>query len=319
LKKLFVTMVLTECSSCSDDEYLKSPGLNRQEEEFRWKWDICESNVRAGHECITPNDRVISKAKKAKLTFGEVLDSGVCRMLYNVGAVRKKKFHDLGMGAGKMLVQTFLAFPNLEKCVGVELSKGRYLLAEENMTRLLQNGWRGRKFKLVEFQDGAFMKLVELPFIKKNDFKIGDSVIAYNVNFRKEKHEILDYRATVVGFAGEKILVRYEGKTMFEVDLNLVFEPGTERTCEIWQGNLFDYPEAWNGDICILETDFPPEMHRELVACMTKTPIGCTFLTYHDLKKLENFRHEKLRQLDMNVYDSDRYLTSWSQGWRFYC
>jgi len=60
-------------------------------------------------------------------------------------------------------------------------------------------------------------------------------------------------------------------------------------------------------------------MHNELLACMIKTPIGCTFLTYHDLKKFENFKYERLRQLDVNVYDSDRYLTSWSQGWRFYC
>jgi len=312
-------MVLTEYSSCSEEEYLKSPGLNRQEEKFRWKWDICESNVRAGHECITSNDRMVSKEKRAKLTFGEVLDSGVLRMLYNLGAIRKKKFHDLGMGTGKMLVQSFLAFPNLDRCVGVELSEGRYLLAEENLTRLLQNGWRGRKFLLVEFLQGTFMKIVESSFLKKNNYKIGDSVIAYNVNLKKNKKEMLDYRATVVGFAGDQIVVSYGGKKTFKVDLNFVFEPGTERTCEIWQGNLFDYPEAWNGDICILETDFPAEMHSQLLSCMTKTPIGCTFLTYHDIKKLEDFKHETLRQLDVNVYDSDRYLTSWSQGWRFYC
>jgi len=82
---------------------------------------------------------------------------------------------------------------------------------------------------------------------------------------------------------------------------------------------LFDYPEAWNADICVLETDFPAEIHDELLTCMTKTPIGCTFLTYLDLKKLEGFNYKKVRQLDFNVYDSDRYLTSWSQGWRFYC
>merc|ERR550534_1123601 len=229
------------------------------------------------------------------------------------------KFHDLGMGTGKMLVQTFLAFPNLEKCVGVELSKGRYLLAEENLTRMLQNSWRGRKFILVEYIHGTFMKIVESPLLKKSEFKIGDSVIAYNVNFRKNKKEMLDYKATVVGFVDDKILVSYGGKKTFKVDVDFVFEPGTERTCEIWQGNLFDYPEAWNGDICILETDFPTEMHCELLSCMLKTPIGCTFLTYHDLKKLPNFKSERLRQLDFNVYDSDRYLTSWSQGWRFYC
>jgi len=320
LKKLFDTMVLTECnSSSSDDEYLNSPGRIRQEEEFRWKWDICESNVRSGHDCITSNDRVLSKFKKAKLTFGEVLDAGVMRMLYNLGTINKKRFHDLGMGTGKMLLQTYLSFPNLQSCVGVELSKGRYMLAEQNLTRLLRRGWRGRKFRLVEFREGVFMKIVESPYLPRNGFKIGESVIAFNKHFRKCKNEKFDYRATVIGYSGDKIVVRYGGKRTYKVDLDLVFEPGTERTCEIWQGSLFDYPWAWNADVCILETDFPSEMHNELISCMTKTPVGCTFLTYHDLKKLANFRSARLRQLDVNVYDSDRYLTSWSQGWRFYC
>jgi len=241
------------------------------------------------------------------------------RVLYNLGAVNKERFHDLGMGTGKLLLQTYLSFPNLRNCVGVELSKGRYALAEQNLTRLVRRGWRGRKFRLVEFREGAFMKIVERPYLPRDRFKIGESVIAFNKSFRKGKDEKFDYRATVVGFSGDKIVVRYEGNRTFKADLDMVFEPGTERICEIWQGNLFDYPGAWNGEICILETDFPSEMHNELISCMTKTPVGCTFLTYHDLKKLPNFNSKRLRQLDVNVYDSDRYLTSWSQGWRFYC
>jgi len=77
------------------------------------------------------------------------------------------------------------------------------------------------------------MKIVESPFLPKRDFKLGESVIAYNKKFRKEKNEKFDYKATVVGFAGDKIVVRYGGKRTFKVDLKLVFEPGTERICEI--------------------------------------------------------------------------------------
>jgi len=154
-------------------------------------------------------------------------------MLYNLGAVNKKKFHDLGMGAGKMLLQTFLSFPNLHSCVGVELSKGRYLLAEQNLTRLLNSGWRGRKFKLVEFLEGAFMKIVESRASPTRDFKIGERVIAYNKKFRKDKTEKIDYKATVVGFSKEKIVVSCGGKRTYKVDSKFVFKPGTERTCEI--------------------------------------------------------------------------------------
>lgn len=69
--------------------------------------------------------------------------------------------------------------------------------------------------------------------------------------------------------------------------------------------------------MCILETDFPDHMHPNLIKCMCSTPIGCTFLTYHDLKKFKCFDWHQLRQIDQNIYDNDRYITSWSQGWRF--
>ena len=78
-------------------------------------------------------------------------------MLYNLGAPHKHKFHDLGMGPGKMLIQAYLQFPNLTCCMGVELAKGRYQLAENNIRTLMRVGWRGRKFMGVEFKKDQFM------------------------------------------------------------------------------------------------------------------------------------------------------------------
>ena len=86
----------------------------------------------------------------------------------------------------------------------------------------------------------------------------------------------------------------------------------------MWYGSLFDYPGGFDAEICILETDFPEEMHPQLIQCMCSTPVGCTFLTYHDLKKFSCYDWNQLRQIDCNIYDNDRYITSWSQGWRFY-
>lgn len=103
------------------------------------------------------------------------------------------------------------------------------------------------------------------------------------------------------------------------IQLKYLFVPESVRTCEIWYGSLFDYPNGFDAQICVLETDFPDEMHPELIRCMGKeTPVGCTFLTYHNLKKFQCFDWDNLRQLDENVYDNDRYITTWSQGWRFY-
>jgi len=154
-------------------------------------------------------------------------------MLYNLGAIKKKKFNDLGMGTGKMLLQTFLSFPNLEKCVGVELSKGRYMLAERNLKRLLMSGWRGRRFQMVEFREGMYMKIVEVPIVRKTEFRKGEHVIAFNTCFRKNKYEKFDYRATVVAVSGSNVIVRYKGFKTFRINMKYVFEPGTERTCEI--------------------------------------------------------------------------------------
>ena len=44
----------------------------------------------------------------------------------------------------------------------------------------------------------------------------------------------------------------------------------------------------------------------------------CKFLTYHNLKRFPCYEKNKIKQLEINVYDSDRYPCSWSQGWRFY-
>jgi len=205
-------VINNDFSKFSDEEYLNSPGRFRQEEEFRWIWDFSKSKIRAGHECVTEDDRNSSQSKRAKLTYGEVLDSGVFKMLYNLGAIKKRRLHDLGMGTGKLLIQAFLSFPNLDTCVGVELSKGRYLLAEHNLTQLLNGGWRGRKFEIIEFLEGVFMKIVEIPLNQKTEFRIGDSVVAYNSSLKRDKYEILDYNATVVGLSENKVIVRYNQK-----------------------------------------------------------------------------------------------------------
>merc|ERR1719242_2441283 len=113
--------------------------------------------------------------------------------------------------------------------------------------------------------------------------------------------------------------IKYDdGTSCNRVQHRYLFIPGTERTCEVWYGSLFDYPGGFDAEMCILETDFPEEMHPQLIQCMTTTPIGCTFLTYHDLKKFNCYNWNELRQIDCNIYDNDRYITSWSQGWRFY-
>ena len=120
-------------------------------------------------------------------------------MLHNLGAAHKSTFHHLGMGPGKMLIQTYLQYDNLTRCMGVELAKGRYDLGEQNMRTLLKMGWRGRSFLGVEFKKGEFFKIVEDVPNKTPaaGWKLGDRVVAYSPMLKKDKMTVKDYHGVI--------------------------------------------------------------------------------------------------------------------------
>jgi hypothetical protein len=53
-------------------------------------------------------------------------------------ASKAQVLFDMGMGTGKVAIQAFLQFRNLEYVYGVELSVGRYLVAEAAALRMVQ-------------------------------------------------------------------------------------------------------------------------------------------------------------------------------------
>ena len=166
---------------------------------MRFYRDFHVSTVSEGHKVVNSKDKSNARGQGAKLTFGEVLDCGVNRMLHNLGAAHKSSFHDLGMGPGKMLIQTYLKYDNLTRCMGVELAKGRYDLGEQNMRTLLKMGWRGRSFLGVEFKKGEFLKIVEdVPEKTPSDgWRVGDNVVAYFPFFKKDKMMVKDYHGVI--------------------------------------------------------------------------------------------------------------------------
>lgn len=161
--------------------------------------DFEVSTVSEGHKVVKSKDKSDAKTQGAKLTFGEVLDCGVLRMLHNLGAAHKSSFHDLGMGPGKMLIQTYLKYDNLRRCMGVELAKGRYDLAERNMHTLLKRGWRGRSFLAVEFKKDEFFKIVEDVAHKTPaaGWRAGDKVVAFVPSFKTDKMTVKDYHGVI--------------------------------------------------------------------------------------------------------------------------
>ena len=90
-----------------------------------------------GHVCLTDSDRRNAVQVKSSLLYGELLPRGVNKALGSsrLAAGSASVLFDLGMGTGKVLIQAFLQFKNLRYAYGVELSSGRYKVAEDALLK----------------------------------------------------------------------------------------------------------------------------------------------------------------------------------------
>ena len=90
-----------------------------------------------GHVCLTDSDRRNAVQVKSSLLYGELLPRGVNKALggSRLAAGSASVLFDLGMGTGKVLIQAFLQFKNLRYVYGVELSTGRYKVAEDALLK----------------------------------------------------------------------------------------------------------------------------------------------------------------------------------------
>lgn len=93
------------------------------------------------------------------MLYGEVLTTGVVSMMdrHHLCASHSRTVYDLGMGTGKLALQTWLQFPNLEHVVGIELAFSRYLIGERSLIALVQNF--PHIFALVTFKHGEHICL----------------------------------------------------------------------------------------------------------------------------------------------------------------
>ena len=97
-----------------------------------------------GHICVTESDKVNSKNPDARgsLLYGELLPRGANKAFgqshLQCADPCTKVLFDLGMGTGKIAIQAFLQYRNLEYVYGIELSEGRFRVAEEYVVRMVQ-------------------------------------------------------------------------------------------------------------------------------------------------------------------------------------
>jgi len=113
----------------------------------------------SGHRCIDTRDRREALQKGSSLLYGEVLTTGVVSMMdrQHLCAAHSRTLYDLGMGTGKLALQTWLQFPNLERVVGIELAHSRYLIAERSLIGIAHNF--PTIFALVSFKHGEYICL----------------------------------------------------------------------------------------------------------------------------------------------------------------
>ena len=98
-----------------------------------------------GHLCVTEGDKVNSKLPGARgsLLYGELLPRGANKAFgrSHLYCENARVLYDLGMGTGKIAIQAFLQYRNLEYVYGIELSQGRFDIADEYVTRMVEATW----------------------------------------------------------------------------------------------------------------------------------------------------------------------------------
>lgn len=241
-----------------------------------------------GHNSLTKADRKHALNSKGSFLYGEFLPRGVDKALREnrLNAASARTLYDLGMGIGKVVMQAFLQFRNLVYVYGVELSHGRFKIAEE-----------------------AALRMVEL--LGRNSFSV-EHIPGKSIIVTERDSEMPD---VTVG------LHDGEGENGSSCAAAAGSSNSRKRVLHMVQGDLLDTPHIHCADIVMLETDFPPEMHDDLCAILSKMKRGSRTLTYLDMKKLYGeFKSPVFSQLEINKAPTDRYPTSWSmqRGHRFY-
>jgi hypothetical protein len=195
------------------------------------------------------------------------------------------------MGTGKIIIQAFLQFRNLKYVYGVELSVGRYKLAEE-----------------------AALRMVKL-------FGEENYLITNNPGKRLIIEEILSKPLPVGSPNGSPRQQNSSGSiddsSLFYSSKTLTSSPSSSKNSRVLHlecGDMFHITNMEVADIVMLETDIPAELHHQLCHLLSQMHEGARTLTYLDLKKIWSPADGGMwfKQLESNRFLSDRFPTSWS-------
>mmetsp|Transcript_13787 Transcript_13787/g.20807 ORF Transcript_13787/g.20807 Transcript_13787/m.20807 type:complete len:325 (+) Transcript_13787:33-1007(+) len=135
--------------------------------------------LQATDTSISPEDREIFEETGSGPTYGYMTWKGVSEMLTSYDT-KGKVFYDLGSGVGRPVFAAAMQFPELKKCIGVELSDRRHKQAIK-VLNLMEEGSTKRKIEFrcesmldTELQEADILYISSLCFPKDFLNRLGD-------------------------------------------------------------------------------------------------------------------------------------------------
>lgn len=199
-----------------------------------------------------------------------------------------KTLYDLGMGTGKIVLQAFLQFRNLQYIHGVELSAGRFRIAEDATLRMIDM-LGVNNFQIIH-EPGQYLIVRErkensptsprnmtknpsshLPTLSQTDLLLPTE----EVDTMAKEHsmnELADYASASV---------------TSDIFMKEVLNEEYGRVLHLACGNLFDtLPTIQHADVIMMETDVPTDLYPNLFNLFLQTKLHCRILSYLDFRRV---------------------------------
>lgn len=217
---------------------------------------------RVDYVSLGQEDEVENKDQKALYTFGEILPLGVDGLLSNDAILSKHdgkhkhkdqktriRFYDLGAGLGRLALQVWLAYSEIDDVIAIEYAPSRFQVGLRALERLVQ---------------------------------MNEKAIA--VVDRSDRSIILSMHTSYAQFIwpDEK---KQEWPALIQPPPKWI----TTRTLTYMQGDLFTYCEQVisRANIVFIETDIPDSRVPELWQLLCNLHQGTRFLLYHTMDNLK--------------------------------
>jgi len=179
---------------------------------------------------------------------------------------------DLGAGCGRLCMQVFLQFPNIQRVLGVELASTRSRVGFTAMRRLNQHPQQGWSSRLSIIEQPTLGTTYTIHWTPQNECKEQDA---------EDELEALPPPPSIP-IPRE---LRSHGVTEEEMMMNVSIPPHhpNSRMLELRHGDMFQCQDCFDADILICETNITPSMQYEFFHFLSRFKPGCRLLTYNNL------------------------------------